>query len=49
MKLDLSKVPKVTSGKAGKKYYTIEYELVLIFGLTEFQAQVQWLEHVGGL
>jgi hypothetical protein len=27
-------------------YYTIRYGLVLIFGLTEIQAQLQWLEDV---
>ena len=27
-------------------YYTIEYDLILIFGITEFQAQVRWFEHV---
>ena len=47
MQVDLSEIPKITKRNAGKTYYTIEYDLVLVFGLTEFQAQVRWLENVG--
>lgn len=46
MQVDLSQVPKTTKRNAGKMYYSIEYDLILIFGITEFQAQVRWFEHV---
>ena len=32
-------------GKGGK-YYCVEYEVILFFGLTELQAQVAWKEDV---
>ena len=48
MQADLSQIPKTTRrNPAGNMYYTIQYDLVLVFGLTEFQAQVRWFEHVG--
>ena len=30
----------------GDVYYEVEYEIVLMFGLTEFKAQVVWKENV---
>jgi len=48
MQVDLSHVPKIASrNPAGDMYFTIKYELVLIFGLTELQAQLRWFKHVG--
>ena len=34
------------SSGAGKLYYTIEYDVILLFGLTELKAQVAWQEQV---
>jgi len=30
----------------GKTYYHIEFEVILLFGLTELKAQISWLEDV---
>lgn len=47
LEADLSQIPKTANrNPAGNMYYTIRYGLVLIFGLTEIQAQLQWLEDV---
>jgi hypothetical protein len=36
--------PKI--GLLGRKYYEIDFDVVLLFGRTEFAAQISWLEHV---
>jgi uncharacterized protein (DUF885 family) len=47
MQVDLSQVPQIAKpASAGGKYYTIDYDVILIFGLTELQAQVRWFEGV---
>lgn len=30
----------------GAKYYTVAYEVVLLFGLTELKAQIAWTQNV---
>ena len=30
----------------GKTYYRLDYDVILIFGLTELKAQIGWLEKV---
>ena len=42
--LSLSPQPK-HSGKGN--FYKVEYDIVLLFGLTEFKAAVAWKENVG--
>jgi len=37
---------KPKSNSSGKTYYEVDYEIVLLFGLTELKAQVAWKEHV---
>jgi hypothetical protein len=37
--------PRRSSG-AGKLYYSIDYDVVLLFGLTELKAQIAWEEQV---
>ena len=38
--------PKVTGGGI---FYRVDYDLVLLFGLTELKAQIAWREKVSGL
>lgn len=46
--VNVSQIPKITCvNPAGGLYYSMPYDLVLIFGLTEFQVQIQWFENVG--
>jgi hypothetical protein len=41
--LDLSTVPLISrQNSAGKTYYSVDYDVVLSFGLTELKAQVAW-------
>ncbi|KDR69807.1 hypothetical protein GALMADRAFT_77195 [Galerina marginata CBS 339.88] len=35
------------TGRTGKTYYQIDYEVILLFGLTELKAQIAWQEDVG--
>jgi hypothetical protein len=34
-------------GEGGGKYYSITFDVVVKFGLTELQAQLRWWEEVG--
>lgn len=49
--VDLSHLPLAArmkpKGLSGS-YYRLDYELVLLFGLTEMKAQVAWKERLGG-
>ncbi|KAF9526168.1 hypothetical protein CPB83DRAFT_795114 [Crepidotus variabilis] len=43
---DLSHVPRISQiNAAGKEYYTVKWDVVILFGLTEFKAQVRWFEN----
>lgn len=48
--MDLTKTlkPRTITGKNGQEelYYTINFEIALLFGLTEFKANVIWQENV---
>lgn len=33
------------TGRGGQRYYTIKFDVVLLFGLTELKAQLQWVEN----
>jgi hypothetical protein len=33
-------------GRQGKTYFRVDYEIVLLFGLTELKAQIAWKENV---
>jgi hypothetical protein len=43
--------PRVTTNDEGKDetYYLVEYDTVLLFGLTKFKASVVWEENVSDL
>jgi len=42
---DLSKVPFSPGvGANGTSFYRMDYDIILLFGLTEFKAQVAWKE-----
>ena len=47
---DLSRVPKhsrpKTSGKGN--FYRVDYDIILLFGMTELNAQIAWKEKVSG-
>jgi hypothetical protein len=30
----------------GSKFFTMEYDIVLLFGLTELKAQIAWIQNV---
>ncbi|KAF9523663.1 hypothetical protein CPB83DRAFT_862441 [Crepidotus variabilis] len=43
---DLSKVPSTPqTSPSGKTYYCVTFEVVILFGLTELQAQMKWWEN----
>ncbi|KDR70823.1 hypothetical protein GALMADRAFT_254436 [Galerina marginata CBS 339.88] len=46
IEVDLSGLPMVPKFSAGtrKHYFRIEYDIVLLFGLTELRAQIVWME-----
>ncbi|KAK0196216.1 hypothetical protein F5146DRAFT_319918 [Armillaria mellea] len=39
----------VETGRGGQRYYSIKFDVVLLFGLTELKAQLQWVEDVSHL
>jgi len=41
---DTSAVSPTVHRERGRRYYTIEYDVVLLFGLTELQAHIRWVE-----
>lgn len=44
---DLSAIlPDRQVDPSGRIYYRIKYEVVILFGLTELEAYIQWLENV---
>ena len=47
---DLSKAPIVTHPKTtgDGSYYYVNFEIILLFGMTELQSQVAWMENVSG-
>ena len=48
---DLSEMKKLTQPQTnqqnGKHYYVLEFDIILLFGLTELKAQIAWKENVG--
>ena len=47
---DLSQVTVTQPNTTGKgSFYRIDYDIILLFGLTELKAQVAWKENVSGL
>ena len=51
IKADLSRIPMLPQRKATGKviFYRVDYDLVLLFGMTELKAQVAWREKVSSL
>jgi hypothetical protein len=47
---DLSGVPLLPQPKARGKgtFYRLDYDMVLLFGMTELKAQLAWKENVSG-
>ena len=47
---DLSRAPILTSTKTTGDgiFYYVHFEVILLFGMTELQAQVAWTENVSG-
>ena len=44
---DISQVPMTThTNAAGNLYYRVDFEIVILFGLTEIQAQLAWKDKV---
>jgi len=41
-----AKILKPLRGVDGKQYYRFNYDVVLLFGLTELKAQISWMEDV---
>ena len=48
---DLSRAPLFTQPKATGQgtFYTVNHDIILLFGMTELKAQVAWTENVSGL
>lgn len=44
---DTSRVVKKKKKSPNGPYYVQEYDIVLLCGLTELQAQIRWIENVG--
>ena len=46
IQVDVSEIPAVRSAKINGSgvYFVLNYEVILIFGLTELKAQVAWLD-----
>lgn len=47
---DVTKVKNLIEpqyNRHGSKYYSLTYDIVLLFGLTELKAQIAWIENVG--
>ena len=47
---DLSRAPILTLPKTSGNgiYYSVDFDVILLFGMTELQAQVAWTENVSG-
>lgn len=37
---------KPKAGDSGKEYYQLNFDIILLFGLIELQAQIAWIENV---
>jgi hypothetical protein len=48
---DLSRVPLIPRPKASGQgnFYRVDYDIVLLFGMTELNAQIAWKENVSYL
>ena len=48
---DLSRVPMLSQPKAtgNGSFYRVDYEIIILFGMTELKAQIAWEEKVSGL
>lgn len=44
--MHLSSVPKEREGKKRQYFFWLDYDIVLLFGLTELKAQIAWKENV---
>jgi len=48
IEVDLSHLPLPLQPSSGKgNFYKVKYDIVLLFGLTEFKAAIAWEENVG--
>jgi hypothetical protein len=46
---DLSLAAVVTQPKGEGNFYSVDYAIILLFGMTELKAQVAWTVNVSGL
>lgn len=46
IQVDISQIPAIKSARisGGGVYFTLNYEVIMTFGLTELKAQVAWLD-----
>jgi hypothetical protein len=51
IEVDLSQVPSLRRPKATGKgsFYTLDYDIILLFGMTELKAQIAWEKNVSDL
>ena len=47
--LQISRNIQPRRSPGGKVYYALEFEVILLFGLTELKAQIAWKEEVSSL
>ena len=43
---DTTQVKKEKKQRGGSTYYTLDFKVVLLCGMTEFKAQISWMEDV---
>jgi len=47
---DLSHLPKTArTNSVGQTYWTVEFDIILLVGLTEMEAQISWEKKVSSL
>ena len=44
-----SKAISIHKGQDGQPYHVLRFDVILLFGLTEFKAQFCWTENVSGV
>jgi hypothetical protein len=51
IEVDLSRAPMLTKSKAtgNGRFHSLGVDVILLFGMTEFTAQVAWIENVSSL
>lgn len=42
----LTMITRESTGPDGRKFWNVDYAIVVSFGLTEFEARLEWVENV---